>query len=137
GEPYDLGLLTGSIVGHEGQVLDAVEQAVEHDPRLQPGQVHAEAHVDTAGERDVGLPRAADVKPVGVGPTAFVAIRRAHAHVDLRVGGDCLAADFDFRGGGSHDYGQRGFEAQALFDSARDQGAVLIDHRELFGVGQQ
>ena len=74
--------------------------------------------MDTAGERDVGLARPPDVERVGGGPAAFVAVGRAHAHVDLCIGRDCLAAYFDFCSGGPHDQRQRGFEPQALLDRA-------------------
>ena len=48
--------------GRSSRSAEAVEDAVEQHPGLEPGQVHAEAHVRPVGEGDVRLRRAEDVE---------------------------------------------------------------------------
>src|SRR4029453_1857340 len=95
------------LVGNPVQVGDAIEQAVQHRPGLHPCQVHAEATVNAAGERDVRAPCAVDVKYVRVGPARFVAVGGAHAQVDLRALSDGHTVDLDGSGGGARNADER------------------------------
>ena len=56
-------------VGIEAQIGQPVEDAVETDAQLEPGEVHAEALVRAGAEREVVLHRTAELPLVGVVPT--------------------------------------------------------------------
>ncbi len=59
------------------------------DPGLQPGQVHADAHVRSGGERQVPADvRAVEVEAVGVGELRRVAVGAGERDHDQLAGGD-------------------------------------------------
>ena len=76
-QPVDVRVLGGRI---EAQSRQAVEHRVQQDPRLQPGQVHAQALVRPVAERDVLLVLPEDVERVRIRVPRRVPVRRAQRH---------------------------------------------------------
>src|SRR5713101_657676 len=60
----------------DAEVRDAGQELLEHDPGLEPGQVHTDATVDALTERDVAVRAAVEVDHVGVRELVVVAVGR-------------------------------------------------------------
>ena len=130
--------MCGSLpVGIEAQVGQAVEQQLERDAHLEPGEVHPEADVDAVAPRDVGLRRAEDVEAVGIRITILVAVGRTEQRHDRRAGGDRNARQLRVAGGHARDDEQRRFPPNRLLDRLRDQRPIGANGVELLGVGEQ
>ena len=114
-----------------------VEEAVQHRLRFDPGQMHAEAAVDAAGERDVRAPRSVDVEHVGILPSLLVAIGRTHAQVDLRALRDRHAVHLDIAGGVARHQDQRGLVPDPLLDRGGNEVAIPLQRLELVRMSQQ
>ena len=65
------------------EIRKPVEQRVEDESHLHPGEVHPEAHVGAEGEGQVLLLGTMDVESLGIGKARLVAIRRAEGDGDL------------------------------------------------------
>ena len=115
----------------------AVEDRVQHDARLHPREVHAEAAVGAEGEGHVGLLRAPDVEGIGILVARLVAVGRSEVDVQDRAGRNQRTVDLDVAGGGAHDAHQRALPAQPLLDRLGHQAAVGAQRVELVAVGEQ
>ena len=87
----DVGIGGGGV---KTQVWQAIKHRVQQHPRLQPGQVHAQAGMRSVAERDVLLGVAEDVEGVGIGVPGGVAVRRAQRYRDESAPGNADAAEF-------------------------------------------
>src|SRR3954471_15577371 len=67
---------------------EALEQLLERDARLEPGQRGPDAEVDAEAEAHVALDVAVDVEVLGVLEGAFVMVRRAGDEHHARIGRD-------------------------------------------------
>ena len=64
-------------VGVQGERTEAVEQGVDGDPRLHPGEMHAQAHVDAEAEAHVLALGTEHVEAVRIVVLAFVPVGRS------------------------------------------------------------
>src|SRR3984893_13638809 len=125
------------VVGDQGDVRQPVEDALQGDPGLQPGQVQSETRVFARCKCDVGQGLPEDIELLGQFPSAFVTVRRPDAHVNQCVRRNLDTLDLGVFGGGSLHGGQGRLVPKTLFNRPRDQLAVLLHRRELAGVRQQ
>ena len=105
--------------------LEPVEQALENNGDLQPGEGRAEAEVVAEPEGEVGVRRPADVEG-GRGGTEcrLVAIGRGVEQQHRIAGGDVAAAEVGVDGGRAHERGHRRRPAQHLLDRGGNERSV-------------
>src|SRR5439155_524577 len=70
-------------VGGQPQVRQPLEQHLQADLALGPGQRPSQAEVGPGGERHVPVVLSSQIQPVGLGELLGVAVRRAERHDDL------------------------------------------------------
>ncbi len=99
----------------------AVEQFVECDAALQPGQVGAQATVHALAEGEVGDVVAPDVERIGVVVAPGVAVGGSEQHQDGATGGDRSVVTVVVAQREAPDMGSRRLEAQRLVDGAGEQ----------------
>ncbi len=110
---------------------------VQERPRLEPGEMHAQAHVRTVREGDVGDRGPEDVERLGIVPAGLVVVGRADVRGDALSRADGDARQLHLAGGGAVDRQQRRLAPQPLLDRLGEQGAVGGHGGQLIGMGEQ
>ena len=88
-------------------------------------------------EIEVGIVLARDVKPVGVGELALIAIRAAHEGDERLASLNLLATELDVLQGQARCTLKRPFETEEFFDGAAEQSRVTPQLVHLFGMAQE
>ena len=99
--------------------------------------MHAEAGVRTGAERHVRRGVATDVEAVGIREVAFVVVRRAHEHVEVRARGGCRHRRAPCRGCTAREQHERRLPAQALLDGHAPELGILAYRVELVRMGEE
>ena len=114
---------------------EALEDLLQRDAALQPGQRRAQAVVGADTEGQVLAVLAVDVENVAVGrELAVVAVGRADEHHHHAALGHRLAVVLDVAGDVAGHVRRGRLEAQQLLDGLRDQRRVLDELAALVGV---
>ncbi len=116
----------------ETECREAGEQLRHRRPRLEPGEIHSDAHVRPLGEGKVPPHvRPPEVESIGVDEDRWIPVCVTERH-DNHVTGRDLGAGHDHVGGGVPvDHRCRRFESQRLLDGRRNQRRVGSNGGEL------
>src|SRR5580693_6113956 len=107
------------------QLREQVKEGRYGDPRLQPGQVSAEAEVRAVREGQVAASvRPPDLEFVGIIENPGVPVRPGDGHRHLITGPNPSPAELGVAGRVTVDDGCGRFKPQRLLDRRRDQPAV-------------
>ena len=116
---------------------EALQQHLERDPSLQARERRAEAVVDAAPEREVGIVRAADIEPVGRLEHVRVPVGGADQDGDVVARADLEPVHRAVGPRAPDGRLRRGIEAQQLLDGRRDEAGVVAEPGELVRVVEQ
>ena len=120
------------------QVGQAGQQALDHDPELQAGQLVAQAEVGAEAEGHVRVRAAGDVEGVGVVEDRLVAVGRGVEQEQLLAGPDGGAAELDVAGGRPGHVLDRATPSAASPRRRRASGGRVGGQAgQLVGMGQQ
>ena len=123
--------------GIQAQPRQAVEHRVQQHPRLQPGQVHAQALVRPVAERQVLLALPEDVEDVREDVPPGVAVGRAERDRHEAAGRNAHAAQLHLLGRRPGHGQRRGLPPQRLLDRLRHQVPVGADRVQLVWPREQ
>jgi hypothetical protein len=124
-------VLEHRVVGHPAQEL------LVHQPRLEAGDVLAEAHVGAVTEGERARRAAVDVEAIGIRKLALVAVRGAVEKHHAPAGAQPLAAQHEVLGDGPRQEVRRHLGAEDLREGLGQQARVGDELGALLGMAMQ